>query len=202
MDWRFAYADETKRTAVLASREDHCLPNPLWAPAPPRVRDDIERTVRPRRQMARRGPGARAREQNRRFLAEALGSTRAGPLALLPPRPLTVARAQGPVVFVSRQLGHANPTVTLSTCAHRSRGLTTRRPRGRRSKQAMRRRSGRVPTAYRRGETTAVVQVGCSLPPRLVRHAEHVSSVRASRACEPGSPRGRIRRTGSRRSSG
>jgi formyltetrahydrofolate hydrolase len=30
MDWRFAYADETKRTAVLASREDHCLPNLLW----------------------------------------------------------------------------------------------------------------------------------------------------------------------------
>jgi formyltetrahydrofolate deformylase len=30
MDWRFAYADETKRTAVLASREDHCLLDLLW----------------------------------------------------------------------------------------------------------------------------------------------------------------------------
>src|SRR6478672_626702 len=25
MDWRFAYADRRKRTALLASREDHCL---------------------------------------------------------------------------------------------------------------------------------------------------------------------------------
>ena len=30
MDWRIAYADETKRTAVLASREDHCLLDLLW----------------------------------------------------------------------------------------------------------------------------------------------------------------------------
>jgi len=30
MDWRFAYARERKRTAVLASREDHCLLDLLW----------------------------------------------------------------------------------------------------------------------------------------------------------------------------
>jgi formyltetrahydrofolate deformylase len=30
MNWRFAYANETKRTAVLASREDHCLLDLLW----------------------------------------------------------------------------------------------------------------------------------------------------------------------------
>ena len=30
MDWRFAYADRRKRTAVLASRDDHCLLDLLW----------------------------------------------------------------------------------------------------------------------------------------------------------------------------
>jgi formyltetrahydrofolate deformylase len=30
MDWRFAYADETKRVAILASREEHCLLDLLW----------------------------------------------------------------------------------------------------------------------------------------------------------------------------
>ena len=30
MDWRLAYADRRKRTAVLASREDHCLLDLLW----------------------------------------------------------------------------------------------------------------------------------------------------------------------------
>jgi len=30
MDWRVAYADQTKRTALLASREDHCLLDLLW----------------------------------------------------------------------------------------------------------------------------------------------------------------------------
>ena len=30
MDWRFAYADDRKRTAVLASRDDHCLLDLLW----------------------------------------------------------------------------------------------------------------------------------------------------------------------------
>jgi formyltetrahydrofolate deformylase len=30
MTWRFAYANETKRTAVLASRDDHCLLDLLW----------------------------------------------------------------------------------------------------------------------------------------------------------------------------
>jgi formyltetrahydrofolate deformylase len=30
MDWRFAYADRAKRTALLASREDHCLLDLLW----------------------------------------------------------------------------------------------------------------------------------------------------------------------------
>jgi formyltetrahydrofolate deformylase len=30
MDWRFAYADRRKRTALLASREDHCLLDLLW----------------------------------------------------------------------------------------------------------------------------------------------------------------------------
>jgi len=30
MGWRFAYADERKRTAVLASRDDHCLLDLLW----------------------------------------------------------------------------------------------------------------------------------------------------------------------------
>ena len=30
MSWRFAYASETKRMAVLASREDHCLLELLW----------------------------------------------------------------------------------------------------------------------------------------------------------------------------
>ena len=30
MNWRFAYANERKRTAVLASREDHCLLDLLW----------------------------------------------------------------------------------------------------------------------------------------------------------------------------
>jgi formyltetrahydrofolate deformylase len=30
MEWRFAYADETKRTALLASRDDHCLLDLLW----------------------------------------------------------------------------------------------------------------------------------------------------------------------------
>ena len=30
MEWRFAYASETKRTALLASRDDHCLLDLLW----------------------------------------------------------------------------------------------------------------------------------------------------------------------------
>jgi formyltetrahydrofolate deformylase len=30
MDWHFAYADRRKRTALLASREDHCLLDLLW----------------------------------------------------------------------------------------------------------------------------------------------------------------------------
>jgi formyltetrahydrofolate deformylase len=30
MDWRFAYASERKRTALLASRDDHCLLDLLW----------------------------------------------------------------------------------------------------------------------------------------------------------------------------
>ena len=30
MDWRFACADQRKRTAVLASRDDHCLLDLLW----------------------------------------------------------------------------------------------------------------------------------------------------------------------------
>jgi formyltetrahydrofolate deformylase len=30
MDWRFAYANERKRTAILASRDDHCLLDLLW----------------------------------------------------------------------------------------------------------------------------------------------------------------------------
>jgi formyltetrahydrofolate deformylase len=30
MDWRFAYADQRKRTALLASRDDHCLLDLLW----------------------------------------------------------------------------------------------------------------------------------------------------------------------------
>src|SRR5687768_11815232 len=30
MDWRFAYADQRKRTALLASREEHCLLDLLW----------------------------------------------------------------------------------------------------------------------------------------------------------------------------
>jgi formyltetrahydrofolate deformylase len=30
MSWRVAYANETKRTAVLASRDDHCLLDLLW----------------------------------------------------------------------------------------------------------------------------------------------------------------------------
>jgi formyltetrahydrofolate deformylase len=30
MDWRFAYASERKRVALLASREDHCLLDLLW----------------------------------------------------------------------------------------------------------------------------------------------------------------------------
>jgi formyltetrahydrofolate deformylase len=30
MDWRFAYAGERKRTALLASREEHCLLDLLW----------------------------------------------------------------------------------------------------------------------------------------------------------------------------
>ena len=30
MEWRFAYADRRKRTALLASREDHCLLDLLW----------------------------------------------------------------------------------------------------------------------------------------------------------------------------
>ncbi len=30
MDWRLAYASEPKRTALLASREDHCLLDLLW----------------------------------------------------------------------------------------------------------------------------------------------------------------------------
>jgi formyltetrahydrofolate deformylase len=30
MDWRVAYADQRKRTALLASREDHCLLDLLW----------------------------------------------------------------------------------------------------------------------------------------------------------------------------
>jgi formyltetrahydrofolate deformylase len=30
MDWRFAYADRPKRTALLASRDDHCLLDLLW----------------------------------------------------------------------------------------------------------------------------------------------------------------------------
>jgi formyltetrahydrofolate deformylase len=30
MDWRFAYGDRRKRTALLASREDHCLLDLLW----------------------------------------------------------------------------------------------------------------------------------------------------------------------------
>ena len=30
MDWRFAYADRRKRTALLASRDDHCLLDLLW----------------------------------------------------------------------------------------------------------------------------------------------------------------------------
>jgi formyltetrahydrofolate deformylase len=30
MNWRFPYVNETKRTAVLASREDHCLLDLLW----------------------------------------------------------------------------------------------------------------------------------------------------------------------------
>lgn len=30
MDWRIAYAHERKRTALLASRDDHCLLDLLW----------------------------------------------------------------------------------------------------------------------------------------------------------------------------
>jgi formyltetrahydrofolate deformylase len=30
MDWHFAYAEQRKRTALLASREDHCLLDLLW----------------------------------------------------------------------------------------------------------------------------------------------------------------------------
>src|SRR3954453_1483584 len=30
MDWRFAYADRRKRTALLVSRDDHCLLDLLW----------------------------------------------------------------------------------------------------------------------------------------------------------------------------
>src|SRR6185503_4030945 len=30
MQWRFAYANERKRTALLASRDDHCLLDLLW----------------------------------------------------------------------------------------------------------------------------------------------------------------------------
>src|SRR5215218_7711296 len=30
MDWRFAYPDRRKRTALLASRDDHCLLDLLW----------------------------------------------------------------------------------------------------------------------------------------------------------------------------
>jgi formyltetrahydrofolate deformylase len=30
MEWRFAYADRRKRTALLASRDDHCLLDLLW----------------------------------------------------------------------------------------------------------------------------------------------------------------------------
>ena len=30
MDWRFAYGDRRKRTALLASRDDHCLLDLLW----------------------------------------------------------------------------------------------------------------------------------------------------------------------------
>lgn len=30
MDWRFTYADRRKRTALLASRDDHCLLDLLW----------------------------------------------------------------------------------------------------------------------------------------------------------------------------
>ncbi|MFL6028776.1 MAG: formyltetrahydrofolate deformylase [Gaiellaceae bacterium] len=30
MDWRFAYSDRRKRTALLASRDDHCLLDLLW----------------------------------------------------------------------------------------------------------------------------------------------------------------------------
>jgi len=30
MEWRFAYGDRRKRTAVLASRDDHCLLDLLW----------------------------------------------------------------------------------------------------------------------------------------------------------------------------
>ena len=30
MNWRFAYADQRKRTALLASRDDHCLLDLLW----------------------------------------------------------------------------------------------------------------------------------------------------------------------------
>ena len=30
MDWRISYAKQRKRTALLASREDHCLLDLLW----------------------------------------------------------------------------------------------------------------------------------------------------------------------------
>jgi integrase len=50
---------------------------------------------------------------------------------------LLIARGLN-VVFVSRQLGHANPQVTLSTYAHCGDRQTTRAPRATRSKRATR----------------------------------------------------------------
>jgi len=41
MDWRFAYANERKRTAILASRDDHCLLDLLWR----RRREELDTEV-------------------------------------------------------------------------------------------------------------------------------------------------------------
>jgi formyltetrahydrofolate deformylase len=45
MGWRFAYANETKRTAVLASRDDHCLLDLLWRWRRHELETDIVRVV-------------------------------------------------------------------------------------------------------------------------------------------------------------
>ena len=69
------------------------------------------------------------------------GITAPGRLPRLPPpRLASMLISNGlNVVFVSRQFGHANPNITLSTYAHLWGKQTTRRPRARHSKQATQR---------------------------------------------------------------